>query len=109
MRDPTQDPHKPMGELPANAELRVLVERIVEVADGREEAAGVLARKIFARLYEVSGSLCAPQASHCTAELAAILIGIHKLGASRSVRACPRSPAPCAARGLAHIIRDIVI
>ncbi|KAK9843414.1 hypothetical protein WJX81_000935 [Elliptochloris bilobata] len=52
-----QDPHKPMSELPANAELRVLVERIVEVADGREEAAGVLARKIFARMYEVSGSL----------------------------------------------------
>ena len=64
MRDPVQDPHKPMGELPANAELRVLVERIVEVANGREEAAGVLARKIFARLYEVSGSLCGPRA--CT-------------------------------------------
>lgn len=60
--NPAQDPHKPLGELPANAELRVLVERIVEVADGREEAAGVLARKIFARLYEVSGSLCGPQA-----------------------------------------------
>jgi len=29
------------------------------VADGREDAAAVLARKVFARMYEVTGSLCA--------------------------------------------------
>ncbi len=29
------------------------------MADGREDAAAVLARKVFARMYEVTGSLCA--------------------------------------------------
>jgi hypothetical protein len=49
-----QDPQALYQELPREHELLSVVSEIADIANGREEPALALARKIFARLFEVT-------------------------------------------------------
>jgi len=54
-----QDPQAEYEQLPREHELLSVVSQIVEAADRREDAAKLLASKVFTQMFEVTNSRCA--------------------------------------------------
>lgn len=55
-REPPQDPQAEYETLPREHELLSVVSQIVEAADRREDAAKMLASKVFTQAFEVTNS-----------------------------------------------------
>lgn len=55
-----QDPQAEYEQLPREHELLSVVSQIVEAADRREDAAKLLASKVFTQMFEITNSRCAP-------------------------------------------------
>ena len=65
-RRAVQDPQAEYEQLPREHELLSVVSQIVEAADRREDAAKLLASKVFTQMFKVTDSWCAPPAASCS-------------------------------------------